>query len=75
MCLMCANNPIDFLDDIEEIKQMYKTIDREKLRKFQAKLIKEKLSSIESDDTQRCDVGTSIVKELRERQYALSREL
>lgn len=75
MCLACASNPIDFLDDLVEVNRLYKKLSDEQVKKWQAKIIREKLDEIDKDGGAHCSVGESIVKDLRTRQYELARSL
>ena len=82
MCIVCVNNPIDMLDDprIERYLlsrgltgQLLKRW-REDLIRWKSRVIKQTFDAIDDNDSI-CDVGDSITEDLKERQYALSREL
>lgn len=83
MCMACACNPIDILDnDNVERYLLSRGLTGEQFQRWKrylltwkARVIKQALHDIDVDGSPHCDLGTGIVKELKERQYALAREL
>jgi len=73
MCYICAQAPIEFLDEIFTAgKTFTKRADLECI-KAEVQLIKDMVNEFETLNP--CDEGKEVMEELKERQYKLSREL
>lgn len=72
MCIACIKNPIDFLDSVDALA-IAKKHAVERLRRFQARLIKDRLK--EFWEMTMCPAGMDILAELQRRQYELSKTI